>query len=406
MTAMEDKSDNTIDDLVMVNNLKYYMPADLSCTNQRRYTKQFFTNQSYGSNNPNAVCIFQTGGSFVSDAFLHFKVSITNSTNSGGDTSLTSGGDLLNSIVIFTRDGTEVQRITNLNLLTRHLSKFTTTSEKYSTYDELWRKPHDFSGGTIEYTIPMEALSDLFRYGKRKSLLPSVLCAGLRIEIQLENNTSAFITKTGTTMSYTLSDMYINVCENTLSDSVALAVNENAAKNGLEIPFNTWFTSKFDVSSRSFNLEVRKACSRALRVLMITQTNPNVSNVDSFSSETNFNISKVQTRVGSIYMPNSVCTSQQEMYIYTCESFSNFFPSSDSCSVSLTEYISGGSGVFCQSLERSFLEDSGMSINNSRTCMLNGEFATSVEKEGRQVTTFLQHVCVIRLFLNNSVLEM
>jgi hypothetical protein len=188
-----------------------------------------------------------------------------------------------------------------------------------------------------------------------------------------------------------------------MSDAVSLQINQNAAEHGLEIPFRSVFTSRFDATSNFCSIEVRKACSRALSIYLVPQAQASLASpiLDSLAAETDFSITSVQTRIGSIYLPNSACTSQQEMYIYSCNCFE--FPPQLSPGVSIEKYLTGGHGVFCQDLERSAIEMSGMSVNNSRTISSSLQFSTPL---ARSITAFLTYVSVCRVFLNNTVLEM
>jgi len=394
-----DGASPVVDDLIGVNNLEYNLPADLSVCSQKRYAKHFFQNSTYGSSNTTAICILQTGSAFVGEAYLHFKV---DATLSAGSATLGAATDLIEQLVIYSRDGTEISRTNNMNLLVRTLNKYKSTQGKIDNFDEMWAKEAVAGTGIVEYSIPMSAMSDLFNYGKTQSLLPSVLMAGLRIEFMLANPTNGFKATGGLVNSYVLSDMYINIAEHQLSDAVALKVNSMAAQHGLEIPFVEYFSSKYSISGQPFNIELRKACSRALMVLMIPQTDKAKATADTYSPDQAWAVEQIWTRIGSIYMPNSISSSKQEHYIYTTEAFSKHFSTSQSCSVSLQEYTTQSTGVFAQNLERSAIPLSGMSVNNSRVIQLNGQFTSAAN---RDVTTFLAYVRCCRIYLNNTVVE-
>ena len=395
---------DVLNDLIKINQLEYEMPSDMSCSNQRRHAKHFFSNATYGSSNPNMSCTLQTGSSLVDDCWLHFKVSVVSA--DPAQVTLKTGTDLIQNLVIYARDGCELERVSDVNLLCRSIQPFQDSLGKEDCYNQLYRKHKTFAVNINEYSIPLSSVSGLFESSKKR-LLPSILCAGLRVEITLSSSTTAFQVSTiaHNVTSYTVSDCYINCRENSLSDSVSLQINQSASQHGLEIPFKSVFTSRFDASSNFANLEVRKACSRALSLFIVPQASANLGStiLDSLSTEQDFSIASVQTRVGSIYLPNSVCTSAQEMYIYTCNCFD--FPPHSSPAVSLDRFLSQGHGVVGQDLERSSVDLSGMSINNSRTIASNLQFSTTLTG-GRSITAFLQYVAVVRVFLNNTVLEM
>ena len=106
----EQSSGSTVDDLIDINQLRYYLKSDLSVVQRRYFSKNYFTNQAYSNTNRSAVCTISSGSDFIGDAFLRFKVTIQNSIESS-NVYLTSGVNMINSLLIRARDGTEISRI-------------------------------------------------------------------------------------------------------------------------------------------------------------------------------------------------------------------------------------------------------------------------------------------------------
>ena len=408
---MSDTADSTVDSLISVNDLDYVMKSDLSCVQKRTFTKQFPTSSSYGSSNREASIIFQTGSAFVGECFLRFKVKVTNGADgvSNAQTSLVCGTDLIQQVVLFSRDGTELSRIIDVNLLARQRLNYECTQGKMDSKNSMFYLPvseQKFApgddGDTKEVVIPMAYLNGLFDYSSKK-LLPSVLCAGLRMQITFETPEKAFTSANGTA-TYNISNMYIQTCEYHLTDSISLKLNESAARAGLEIVIDDYWTGKYAVGSTSFNIEARKACSRAMSVMMVPQlaTTPDS---DSMSASSTYPFLTSQVKVGNVYLPQSVVSSQLEMYYYTLKNFEHHFTDSTCGTVNLASFKTGGKGVYAQSLERSNIQGqlSGVSTNNSRSIQLAGTLINA--DPDRKITVFLKHLKVIRCFLNNTVVE-
>ena len=250
----------------------------------------------------------------------------------------------------------------------------------------------------------MSAISDLFHYAAEQSILPSSLCAGMRIELTFANPNKAFTSSSSSTSvtSYTISNIYILTECYSLTDAISLKINQMATQ-GLEIPFREYNYTRFELSNvQDFSINIQKAVSRGLYALLVPQltSSLNVQTSDSVSPEKVYSIQKIQTRLGSIYFPSYKTSSPLEHFVFTKRCFDQYIPDGCSDSVDLVEYQKNAKGVYGQSLERGTkgLLLSGMSSNNSRSICFEGSMSDS---ESRVLHTFLCHVKVARVFLNN-----
>jgi len=235
-------------------------------------------------------------------------------------------------------------------------------------------------------------------------LLPSALMAGLRLEFVFAPADTALTTSSGN-VTYTIDDIYIDCLEYTLNDAVALSINDECAKNGLEIPFVEYFSTRYSNVLDDVNIEVRKAASRALAVAVIPQLNHNSATVDSCAAEQVFPFQQIQARLGSIYFPNQRLTSQIAMYRHCLENFERLYPSSGGSSVTLDAFHEQGHGIYMQSLERSNVLDlAGMSSNNSRTVAISARMRAA-ESNARSLLCVLSYLRVVTVYLNNTVLQ-
>ena len=412
---MDTSGNDVISELLDVNKLRYQMSSDLSVATSRRFAKQFPTSSSYGSANRTAIFVLQTGASAIGECYLHGSVTIDpGNTVPASDVSIVQASDIIMNAVCFSRDGVELQRINGVNLLARQLTNYRSSSDKQNGFNTMFRYGmQTFASGALtkNFVIPLSLILPMFEYTEKTSVFPSVLAAGMRIELQLASPDECFKTEgpTGsqnTPVTYELSNLYIQCECFSLTDSINLKLADLSSSQGLEIVVPDYHTSIFQTPSDSYTMEIRKAVSRALGVIAVPRETSIVASTDSLGSSQPLPFSTISTRLGNIYMPNSELSTKVEMFYHTLKNFEHDFQRSGSSSVNIEDFLSDGIGIFAQQLERSSLENfsmSGVSTNNSRTLMLQGKFDSPVAT--RNITCYLKHVAVIRSFLTNTVKE-
>ena len=104
-----------------VNNLVYKQPTSLSLATSRKMCRQYFQRSNY-SDGDTAICEFNTGSSYINphNSYLTFKVSGSGSGAVGGVFGSGSAMNLLESLTIRSRSGTELDRIDHLNLYAKN----------------------------------------------------------------------------------------------------------------------------------------------------------------------------------------------------------------------------------------------------------------------------------------------
>lgn len=286
-------------------------------------------------------------------------------------------------------------------------------------------------GSNNYFVIPLSCISGLFRSTDR--LLPSMLCSGMRIEIEFE---SAHVAGTAridhlvaeaagatiakhhqvptTGISWTIEKPEIVLDQYQLTDSIQRVMNEEAAMRGLEVVYKTWFNSNQSITTSEATMEIRKAVSRALCLIAKTRDNEYGgvldACVDNFSSR-DWETKEWQVRIGSLYFPqqptkghgNNQQSTVTEAYMQTLHGFGKLKTPSAAPSVSLADFrgfnqlcklINGavdptntsattfvnrrhGLGCFVTDLERSNVQRlTGIPINNSRVAELRLTFDT------------------------------
>lgn len=308
--------------------LEYKLEQDLSVVvNKTQRVYEFeYTSYSPGSI---GVCVLDTGTNYIdtSKSFLHFEF-VTAS--HGGNTYTFgihgSGCNVINRVIVFARDGTELSRTENVNLLNHIMLPLTYDREWFKRQGAMmWHGSHIFPG-SLTTIIPMYILSPLFAYGR---LLPAQLVSGMRIEITFEETNKvsfgaindATLTGLGpspSAIAYTIADAEFIVETVKLGDSTRLAMDDICATRGLEIVHTAWHHTYLDHQtdmSTGVTVDVHGSFARALRAFArvrptggtTTANTPQPDHKrDSFRGEDLFPISKYQWRLGNRYYPEKM----------------------------------------------------------------------------------------------------
>jgi hypothetical protein len=257
---MQETSSDTTDakaGIIAINGLSYKLAPDLSIVTSRTDTRQYFSQNQYAPNST-AVCLLNTGSSFVFGPNCSLQFTVKNEGANTQGFGIGSAVNLIRRISLVSRSGDVLERIQNLNCLN--------VIKLWHQHDEHWR---DSTGammgisssiptnGELRFSIPMSELSGLFSY---QYLLPSALCSGLRVEIEWESAGIAFATGAGP--SYSISDISLLCDSYNLTDMVLQTLNQQASSTGLEIVFETQFDTQASRTNGTIAVESRKAVSR------------------------------------------------------------------------------------------------------------------------------------------------
>lgn len=398
-----EKGSSAVSDLLSLNELSYKLESDLSVATSKSIVYQPFLRSEYNSLNNNvAKCVLNTGSLFLKECHLSFTITPRNV-----DTSklfCESGTDLIQSICLISRDGSEVERIRESAQLSKYLNKYVyhRSNGPYSLTESAWSFQYDASGA-VTFNIPMGRLSGLFLYGEEKCL-PSFLCSGLSIEIEFADAKHAFKATEPSAITgafyYDVSNLEIVCNAYTLSSSVLLALEKNAAQ-GLEIPFASYQNFTIDASGSQTNLEIRKAVSRGLSLYMATyNVNDNEEYNDTYDPNT-FPYEELFVRIGSHYLPSQPITKPATAYSLTYDCMKKINP--------ITCEDSGGHfysfPLIAIDLERSSIFSfPGVSLNASRIAVVSARFKQT--HTNRMMSCFLKYAKLAKIFLNNtSILE-
>lgn len=316
-----------------------------------------------------------------------------------------TGMNLIKQITINSRSGDELCRIRKLNQLKAIQCLYTKDDTWWRTVGRAMGHTTENVTGAMQVTIPMSLLSDLFAYGR---LLPAGLMAGMQIDIEWEDPKIAFQSSDPLLTQYKIDNPIYSMKSVQLTDSVQRALNEYSTVNGLEIVYCDYETTE-GLSPGTFQLEVRKACSRAIMAVCLDK-DPihDVLTKDSMGLKP-FDYLSYQWQLGSLYFPQQPITATnpdieyKEAYFNTLDCFDKIKKGAGSTAVSPEQYkySMGAIGV---TLERSALFNlSGVPINNSRVLSVRAAKATAGGTD--YAVVFLKYVKLARIFLTNVEVE-
>lgn len=416
LKSQEEKGDS-IDKLLDVNDLVFMMPKNLSLASARNLKEYVAQKSNYSSSESSVIITIQSGAQYVNWAASHLRFSLNveqkqdGAPATPGTNDLTWGKgsafNLFREVIVTSRSGQEICRLDRCNVYRLHTDRLHMSTEELASVGSLM----GYQSGTntankirtagvsdrTEWVIPMSKVAGCF---DSKKLMPNWLASGLRIELRLESPLVA-IQSTGTdNLSYEIIDPKV-VCDTFhLNDAAMKKLNEISARNGLEYVFQAQHAVSDNFTTSQTTVDVNKAVSRALGCMAISRSIQTIATktADSLKSEA-FDIVQSQFRLGSQYFPHKALESLAEHYyntLYTTEKLQSSHPSS----VGFTDY-ENNYGVITTNLERSnILALSGLPINNSMTLSLDARFGSSINT-GRQLTLFLEHVVVAKIFVNN-----
>ena len=433
-----------ISQIIGLNRLGYQMPANASATVQRQGVRNYFDKGLYQAQET-AICFLNSGAAFVNGAtsYLSFDLQLSY-TEGGAPASQTfnfgqgTAANIIRTISLYTRSGTELERIRQVNLLKIHKDYHDTAYGTHVTQLQIEGHATQITtdGGTglspiIRFTIPMRSISGFFKGPGGGQLIPSQLASGLKIQLELESASRAFQciadrSGAGPAFTYTVANLTLFTDNFTLADSVLRQLNMISAKQGLEYYYCTYDTREASTgSTNQLSIESRKAASRVMNVATLIQ-DPLVKDdlfQDSFRTKaaplTAVWQYTFQSRVGSLWFPNQPIETINEAYSQALMTYgrygtyenppsltyTTFIPSDQNYDIAdIATYDSGGRFAICCSFERSnVLNLSGVPLNNSRTLTQN--ITTVSDTDEKSVTQYLKYVRLARAFINNVVLR-
>ena len=411
---------DNVSSLLTLNNLNYQLPNDLSVSVARTHTNEFFQAKNF-SPGQSMINILNTGSAYINATRSYLRLDIKN-TGTGPMHFGATGGNasgLFERLLISSRDGSVLERIDSVGMLSRIRQNYDSDQEYTQTVLSAAGSKYKGNttaidaGVTIRCVVPLSLVSPLF---DTDQLFPNSLASGMRIELQLASADKAFVRTSGTAaLNYEIVDCCIVTESYMLSDLVLRTLNQISSSSGLEYVFNSWFTTSDKRTTNSMEIESRKAVSRALAAVyceqkVATLDVPEVSR-DSYSSAAPTFL-EAQYRIGSQYYPqaplrgSTAALLSPELYAYSLLAFNKYGNRTTRAGATLENYeLANGSAIAAATLERDTLGGSGVPLSNSRVLAFSASFETDAETTIRNSWLFLKYTSLARVFLSNLVLE-
>lgn len=403
-----------VDDLLAVNRLNYKIPPVVSIMKQRHYVSSFADQSTY---TPRQTMIFtlQSGSEYIDFRTSYLRFTLTTTTGSTGDFGLGSSANIFERILVRHRSGTDVSRLEGANLWTNFSQRFESPQEALTTV----LAPQGYSLNTsgdgketklnagYNFIIPLWVFP-CFKNGK---ITPSQAAQGMRFELTLADIGEAIFSGDVTApTSYTVSNIELRLDQYQLSDVFARKLNEIAAREGLHMIHHEvyrYLTGGGAATNYDFNVD--KSVSKATQFVVVPRTTASITSIaaDSMIAQA-FDWKQFQAHVGSVYYPNApiVVPSQDlagvnEAYYYSLAGWQGLNvdqPQSVTPATFLASF-----GAMCIWLGTSQASDmAGIQLNNSRSLVVEAQFATSAQ---RQLSCYLKHLRLVSYFLSNAVVR-
>tara|TARA_R110000851_G_scaffold121065_3_gene249546 strand:- start:162 stop:1445 length:1284 start_codon:yes stop_codon:yes gene_type:complete len=408
-------------DVMGLNGLKYRIPQPISTGVSRSFKKEYSQKNEYKKNQ---VMVFElnTGTNYVNpdSAMLSFKYNQVQPVSADAELVTWCGSlgaaALMTEIRIISKNGIELDRISDAALLAKIIVDYSVSSTKLRElemadgYGDAGVENTIPIGSTsftndLECLIPLKYLSGFFRPTIKGMLIPAGLASGLRIEISLTAEVVQAVQGNEVPSSYTVSDPVLILETTELNDPTQGALMRESASNGLEYTFPSYYSTKMSVDANgTIATQVNKAVSQGTRLFLALQE-PFAADaaevlLDSLKSQPASSYKSYQFRVGQNYFPNLLVDRKTEKMGYALSALSGW--SDDSVPVSFDGYFTDGKAVIAASLETADrLNLSGLMLNNSST----GEVRLTVGTSAVRGVLFLEFIAVVKTSLNKSSLR-
>ena len=363
-----------------------------------------------------------SGSAYVDpdNCMLSFTVNLTADTpqvNDAWSFGTGTGANLFTELRILSKNGCEVDRTQNLNVLSKILIDYTFNGEGEQILQGAGKGVSLVTGaggtGSLQVVIPMCLLSGFFRPTVKGMKIPSGLASGLRLEFLTARPGRAFTRTagTGTGLTYTITDPQMLFMSSELNDPTQSTLMSESASNGLEYTFPSYFSTNVTTSSSQLTEQVKKAVSMCTRIFTTVYDAAEVvkETVDGFASLPSSAIKSWQYRVGSSYYPQKVVADNSvESWYLSLACFNKLRDvQTNPPNIGLLDFNANGKSLYAMPLETdSLLNLSGIPLNNSSVAELRMELDTVAPNDvAKDCVIFIEFSAVARTFINRTSLK-
>lgn len=442
--AMMAKEAGSTSQIMSKNGLFYRLPQALSTAVNRTHKREFSERQSY-SMGQTIVFTWNTGTDYVDPQLCMLGLTLGPVV---GPTTYNFGSglgacSLIDEIRIYSKNGTEVDRIQNVNFLAKILSDYRCSKESLESLQMIGanftnaRAAAAVTAGLEDgytaadfyhFAIPMKMLSGFFRPVVEDMLIPAGLASGMRIEMTLSSDVNrVFLETGGVVTAYTVSNPIMLMSLASMNDPTQVALVNESSNSGLEYTFPSYFATKLRPGAVTIvNQQVQKAVSQCTRVFAAsydlagvsvdTATNNGFSSsatvIDPTTGLATAGFASFQFRVGSSYYPQQTVTDLSEAWYVAQNAFGalrniEYAPNTVTWAryhnASVAAGTQDGAFLVAHSLETSDkLNLSGLPINNSSVLQLSLGFKDDI---AREILIFMEYITVAKVNLNKTSIK-
>lgn len=413
----------TKDDM-LINNLVYRQPVDLSLAKSRSHVKQFFQRSDYTlAAGKTAIADLNTGSSYIncSNSFLVFEMSVKSTSASPANYTFGRGSamNIINRLNIRTKSGSEIDRVDYVPLWSRIDVQYNCDKDykesvmSMAGFDSTYSTGSSTTTNIFKFAIPLERVAPCFRPLKGQ-LMPPQLASGLHIELVFEELANAISTTPGVVLNgYDITNIHFLLDQVDLSDEAQKAISVESAESGLEwvTPRVYGLQTSLAANVTNASVQIRKAVSQATKAYTVVQSVSQYSNqqLDSTASLTFPASVKFQYNLGSLYFPNQEVLDNDvstpvSSYIEALYAFDKTRDGLKSSDVSISRFNTDSSILAMTSSRDDQLYLSGLNVNNSRALQFKGEFVwSSGDLSSHILTSFLEYMQVTKCYNDQSV---
>lgn len=382
--------------LLQVNQLSYKLPPQLSIASKITHVIDYAQQSSY-NNGETILFDCQTGTAFIDPAQSYLRFVITPNT-AGNTFGSGSCANILSRVVCRTKTGKELSRVENCNLLSKILDRYM----KPATWVDTVGKIQGYSNvvNNTDYADEVPSAGKTFILPIQcflpcmnpigSKMVPPNLMSGLRLELTLADPQTVFCNKNLTTAGtpatgYTINKPEIHWKTYNLADQFARKIQE-MSNTGLSYLYKEYFHTIVATNQQQINTDVKKACSKSLKAVILTRPTSAVVSADGKSDKmasAPFNYERYQSHISSDYFPNQPLRVENVSLNGIADSYYYNLYAMDKLdawnppSVSPVQYEGAnnnvyGCGVVSFNFNKSNVSDlQGYTISNSRSLLLD-----------------------------------
>jgi hypothetical protein len=422
MDTNAEANDRLVESLLAINQLQFTLPPQLGIATSRKHVVMFPQQASY-TGASTIIIDSQTGSTYVDpfNSYFVFKVALT--TNVPWSWGSGSVANLIDRIIVRSRSGKELSRVESFPLWAKFSQLYSNGRDWVQTigrsqgYVAYGVAPTNSSYGdsytsadTHTFILPLHVIP-CFKPLNGK-LLPPQLMEGLRLEITLANPATAVTSYNATPLTSVSSVVTPELHYDcfTIADQFARKIIDMSARSGLKLLYEEAFHTLVVSNTTTINFDIKKACSKGLRLLLIPRDSAvvGVVNADPVASNP-YPFLTQQINIGSEYIPNQKLTTGTDSNNFIEAYYQTMFAHnalSGSTSISPTDYLGTpdrktyNSAMTCFTLNKSNVTGlNGFVINNSRALVVN--LTRVALPAGLRVDAFLVHLRSLDVMVSN-----